>query len=211
MNKPLILQLEIGPMQNFCYFLGDPKSKDVLMVDPGWDSENLKIYLKDNFLNLKGILLTHHHYDHVNAVEEILTDYDVPIHMLDKEASYYGFTSDNLKTIKNEELISIGDYKIKALHTPGHTVGSTSFLFDGHLITGDTLFINGCGRCDLPGGNPEEMYLSLKKFKENLNPSTVILPGHDYAETPTEVWSKVAATNPYLQISDLESFIKDRM
>lgn len=116
----------------------------------------------------------------------------------------------NIKKMEGGDKIKVGEVEITLLHTPGHTPGSQCFLIDGNLISGDTLFINACGRCDLPGGNAEQMYQSLKTLSE-LDEKTILYPGHNYADEPTSTIANEKKYNPYLQTTNLNSFLKYRM
>ena len=116
----------------------------------------------------------------------------------------------NIKKIEGGDKLKIGQVEITFLHTPGHTPGSQCFLVEHNLISGDTLFINACGRCDLPGGDAEEMYRSLNRLA-NLDESTVLYPGHNYADEPTSTIGNEKRFNPYLQVAILDSFLKFRM
>ncbi|HLD56358.1 MAG TPA: MBL fold metallo-hydrolase, partial [Candidatus Omnitrophota bacterium] len=100
--------------------------------------------------------------------------------------------------------------EINFLHTPGHTPGSQCFLIGNNLVSGDTLFINACGRCDLPGGNAEEMYQSLTRLA-GLDENTILYPGHNYADEPTSTIKNEKRFNPYMQLTNLSDFLTYRM
>ena len=114
------------------------------------------------------------------------------------EADYYGISGSPLQLTEDHTLIRIGNIEIECLATPGHTAGSQCFYFDGKLITGDTLFIEGCGRTDLPGGNTTTLLESLQKIK-SLPKETIIYPGHDYGSQPHDSLENQIKLNPYLQ------------
>jgi glyoxylase-like metal-dependent hydrolase (beta-lactamase superfamily II) len=111
--------------------------------------------------------------------------------------------------IKTEsgDKINVGGIEIQLLHTPGHTPGSQCFLVDNRIVSGDTLFIGACGRVDLPGSNPEQMYYSLTQKLMALPDDTVLFPGHNYADRPTSTISEEKKTNPYLRFSSLKQFL----
>jgi len=116
----------------------------------------------------------------------------------------------NIKKIEGGDKLKIGQVEIQFLHTPGHTPGSQCFLVGNNLVSGDTLFINACGRCDLPGGDAGEMYRSLNRLA-SLDESTVLYPGHNYADEPTSTIGNERKFNPYMQSTNLDDFLRFRM
>jgi glyoxylase-like metal-dependent hydrolase (beta-lactamase superfamily II) len=103
--------------------------------------------------------------------------------------------------------IEVGDVKVKLLHTPGHTPGSQCFLCHGNLISGDTLFFRGCGRVDLPGGDPAQMWKSLNLVLKRLPPETVLHPGHQYGPVDRSTIGEEAEENPYLKVPTLDDWL----
>jgi len=147
MSKKLMLhQFELGAWDNFIYFIGGANSGEVFVVDPGWHAD--KIIEEAEKLNVKitGVLCTHSHADHVNEVETLLQTHDVPVYMLDKEIDFTTWRCENLKRVSAGDTVNAGGVEVKMVHTPGHTPGSVCFHAQDQLITGDTLFVNGCGR-----------------------------------------------------------------
>jgi glyoxylase-like metal-dependent hydrolase (beta-lactamase superfamily II) len=114
------------------------------------------------------------------------------------------------KKIENEEKIALDPFEIKAFHTPGHTKGSLCFYVENHLISGDTLFVDKCGRCDFKGGDVNEMYASLQKIINYFDSKTILLPGHDYGHSATDTLENQKNVNPYLKIKTLEEFARLR-
>ncbi len=206
-----IKTFDVGPMLNIIYLIWDKKTREATLVDPAWDLSNVLSFIKKNDLTLKSILLTHSHHDHVNAIDLLLKDYDLPIYINKKEADFWNKKYDNLITTHSEDKIYIGNSHISTIHTPGHTPGSCCYSFDNNLIAGDTLFVFGCGRCDLHGGNPEEMYSSLKMLKHNLHKSTIIMPGHNYSIKRQSTLDEEISGNPFFSFNNLKDFIKYRM
>jgi len=171
-------QIPVGPMQNFSYLIGD--SKEAAVVDPGWEIDKILSIAKKHDLDVKYILITHSHYDHIGQVKEIAdaTGAVVCVHKEDMgEIRNKGV--DKIKTIEEGDEISVGKIKIKVLHTPGHSLGSVCYLVDNKLITGDTLFVENIGRTDLPGGDSKIIAESLKRLKK-LDENIEVYPGHDY-------------------------------
>jgi glyoxylase-like metal-dependent hydrolase (beta-lactamase superfamily II) len=211
MPSPLYLkQMEVGPMQNFVYLIGDQVKREALVVDPAWDIPAVLRAVDDEGFQVKGALITHTHFDHVNGLEDLLDRTDGTVYIHKNEAQYLKGMKGNIKKMDGGEKVKIGDVEINFLHTPGHTPGSQCFLIGNNLVSGDTLFINACGRCDLPGGNAEEMYQSLTKLAD-LDEDTVLYPGHNYADEPKSTIKNEKRFNPYMQLTNLDDFLKYRM
>jgi len=174
-NNFTIHALELGPMENFVYLLHDHSSNTAAIVDPAWDVEEVLSLADEKGIRITDILLTHSHHDHVNGIEKVLAQTDAQIHLLKAEARFWGKALAKPKLHHGGDSIKIGETEIKVLHTPGHTPGSACYHAGSELIAGDTLFVFGCGRCDLQGGDPEEMFSSLKRIKSEL-PGSTILP-----------------------------------
>ena len=202
-----IKSFDVGPMQNLIYLIIDTETKYSAIVDPAWNLTEVTKYINEHGLILKKILLTHSHNDHVNAIDEILKSIDVQIHINQKESQFWGKKYDVFSLNYGGDIISLGNTEIKSLHTPGHTPGSTCYYVGNKLIAGDTLFVFGCGRCDLHGGNPEEMYHTLKDIKNNLNNDTIILPGHDYSVKKTCTMHEQITGNPFMHFVNKKDFI----
>lgn len=210
-NPSLYLkQLEVGPMQNYIYLIGDRAKRECLMVDPAWDVATVLEQAKKDDMKVVGALVTHAHFDHVNGLDEFLKEVKGKIYCNKNEAEFLDFWKSDLKPVDSGEKAEIGDFEITFLHTPGHTPGSQCFLVDNKLVSGDTLFIGACGRCDLPGGDPEQMYHSLKRLSE-LSENTVLYPGHNYSDAPISTIGEEKKTNPYLQSPSLKDFLAFRM
>lgn len=210
-NNYTIQALELGPMENFVYFLIDESSKQAAVVDPAWDVSAIITYAKQHNLNVTDILLTHSHHDHINGVDELLDSYDAQLHLLKNEASFWGADLHTPKLHHGGDVIKLGKTDIEVLHTPGHTPGSACYRIENDLITGDTLFVFGCGRCDLHGGDPEQMHATLKRFGTELPTSIVIHPGHNYAVQKTSTLKQEVAGNPFMHFTEVDRFIRYRM
>jgi hydroxyacylglutathione hydrolase len=212
MNSKLLLkQLELGPMNNYIYLIGDKDTKEVVVVDPAWDLDYIRDFAKQEGLNIKAALITHGHPDHTNGINELLRTHDIPIYVSKDEAFFYKPIGENIKDMAHGDSIEIGNVHIDFIHTPGHTPGSQCFLCDGNLISGDTLFLDGCGRCDLPGGDAETMFDSIAHRLMTLPNSTIIYPGHNYHHLHCDSLEQQKLTNPYLQADNLKSFVNKRM
>ena len=212
-------QIEVGPMANFVYLVGDAQKREVFIVDPAWQMDTIFRTAQEENLNITGALITHSHFDHCNAVEDLLERKDVPIYVNGEEILFLkslgsrtdqlfgSFPKENLKVVSSGDKIRIGDVQLTSLHTPGHTPGSQCFLIENNLLTGDTLFVGGCGRCDLSGGDPKKMYESLTQKLMKLPDRTLLLPGHFYGEKATSTLSEEKKKNPYLICNNLETFL----
>jgi len=203
--------LELGPMENFIYLIHDHASGRAAVVDPAWDVPEVLALADSRGVRITDILLTHSHHDHINGISEVLEKYDAQLHLMKSEAQFWGSQLDLPSLHHGGDVIELGDTVIKALHTPGHTPGSACYLIGNELITGDTLFVFGCGRCDLRGGDPEQMYVTLKDMSDRLPSGTVIHPGHNYAEKATTTMDEQLEGNPFMHFDDAADFIHYRM
>ncbi|MDP3703403.1 MAG: MBL fold metallo-hydrolase [Candidatus Omnitrophota bacterium] len=200
-------QLELGPMQNFIYLIGDPATREAAVVDPGWEIPRVLQTAKDDGYRITSAFLTHHHFDHVMGLGELLKAADIPVYVHRSDAPHIKVEPGNLKPVSGGETVTVGRLDLQLLHTPGHTPGSVCLLVDGRLLSGDTLFINGCGRCDLPGGDPRELFESLSKKLTRLDDGTVLYPGHNYADRPSAPLGDEKRTNPFLAVPTLDDFL----
>ena len=217
-NELIIEQIEIGPMQNFTYVLGSRSTREVAVVDPAWEIDGLLKRLEERDYKLTAVLCTHYHPDHIGGgmgghsiagIAELLEKNPVKIYANKQEADgvkkVTEISDSDLVKVDSGDTIKVGLIEIEFLHTPGHTPGSQCFRVKNALVSGDTLFINGCGRVDLPGSDTEQMYESLQKLKA-LPDDTLLLPGHNYGEIPNATMGETKQLNPYLSIKDLETW-----
>lgn len=192
-----IMSLELGSYGTNCYIVYDENTKNAAVIDPGAEADYIMKYVEKEGLSVKLILLTHGHFDHTGAVDELrsLTGAEVRVHEKDYKdrlgnidmsayANYFGEGDD----------IKLDSLSFKVLNTPGHTPGSCVFLIDGVMLSGDTLFAGSCGRTDFPGGSWEQMMESLKRLSQ-LDGDYSVLPGHMGATT----LSRERITNPYMK------------
>ncbi len=203
--------LEMGPMDNFIYLIHDHATHRAAIVDPAWDVAKIIMKAQDIGVKITDILITHGHADHINGIDELLGHCDAEVHMLKAEVNFSELPIKKATLHYGGDEIMLGQTKIKILHTPGHSPGSACFHIGNELITGDTLFVFGCGHCKLAGANPNELFNSLNKIKKEMPLDTIIRPGHNYAELPSTTLSEQIKGNPFLNFHDIESFSKYRM
>ena len=209
-----VRQLELGPMENFVYLVGPHGSDEVIVVDPAWDVDAIQKAAADDKRRIVGAFASHCHYDHINGLPELLRRFDVPVYVQRAEVEF----SEELRSLGGAlrplgpgDELPVGPLKLKALHTPGHTPGSQCLYGGDSLVSGDTVFVNACGRCDLDGGDPEEMYRTISGTLMKLPEETRLYPGHDYGDVPVSSIGREKQNNPYFQYPDLASFIGYRM
>lgn len=205
-------------MRNFAYLIGDRETKEAVVVDPAYAIDDLLNVLAADDMRLTGVLATHHHPDHVGGdlmgfslpgLAELLTRVQVPVHVNREEQEWVrrstGVSETDLVAHEHDEQLDVGAIGIRLLHTPGHTPGSQCFLVDGRLIAGDTLFLDGCGRTDLPGGDADAMYRSLR-WLAGLSGDPVVFPGHLYSAEPSAALSQVQERNVVFRPRSLEQW-----
>lgn len=198
-------------MQNFNYLVGDATTKECAYIDPAWEVDRvLKIAETDGYRVTK-ILLTHHHFDHVEGVQAVVerTNAEIYVHADDRPEVDTGAA--RVHVVREGDSFFLGKLQVKVIHTPGHTPGSVCYWFFsdedpiGHLFTGDTLFQGNCGRSDLPGGSPKTLYQSLQRLK-GLEPTLKVYPGHDYGVKPVSTIAYEKSHNPTLKASTFQEF-----
>ena len=202
--------LELGPMLNFVYLVEDTRTGRCAVVDPAWEVDTIIEKAKQLDLKITDILLTHSHHDHINGIEGVLSHHDAEVHLLKPEYEFWQHELDKPSLHHGGDEIELGDTTIKMLHTPGHTPGSACYQLGNEIITGDTLFVFGCGRCDLSGGSPEHMFQTLKKMKERLPEDMLIHPGHNYSVKKTCTVGEQLDGNPFMHYEDEEPFCNYR-
>lgn len=217
MDDLILQQLETGPMQNYVYVIGSRRTEECFLVDPAFDIDGLLARLIREGLTLTGVLLTHGHPDHVGGqifgivikgLSDLLKRQPVPVHLNRHEAEMVakgtGIPRSSLVEHEDGDIITVGDVQIRLLHTPGHTPGGQCLYIEKGsptpaVITGDTLFIEGCGRVDLPGSDPCALYDSLTQRVATLPPETLVYPGHNYADRPNCPLGELKNRNPLLR------------
>lgn len=205
-------------MRNFAYLIGDRETGEAVVVDPAYAVGDLLDTLAADNMRLTGVLATHHHPDHVGGemmgfsltgIAELLAREQVPVHVARAESEWVrrttGVSAADLVAHDHDERLDVGAIGIRLLHTPGHTPGSQCFLVDGRLVAGDTLFLEGCGRTDFPGGDADAMYTSLQ-WLAGLPGDPVVYPGHMYSAEPSAALSRVREQNFVFRPRSLEEW-----
>jgi len=191
-----------------------------VVVDPAYDPRGLVDVLAADDMRLTGALATHYHADHVGGdlmghgvvgIAELLDITSVPIHVQDDEAPWIerttGVSGDQLVRHRSGDTVMVGEIPITLIHTPGHTPGSQCFLVDGKkLVAGDTLFLDGCGRTDLPGSDPAQMYESLTQRLAQVGDDVVLYPGHLYSEKPSATMAETRSRNVVFRPQSLDQW-----
>lgn len=208
-------------MRNFAYAVGDRDAKDVVLVDPAYHPVELATLIEGDGFRVVGVVATHYHADHVGGqlgstgyvagLVELLAWRDLPVHVHHDEADWItrstGIGPDQLVTHHGGDELRVGDVTISFIHTPGHTPGSQCLLVGDSLLSGDTLFLDGCGRTDLPGGSAPDMYETLTHRLSALPSATRVLPGHLYSAESSLAWGEVRERNPVLGAESRESWL----
>jgi glyoxylase-like metal-dependent hydrolase (beta-lactamase superfamily II) len=210
-----------GQMVNFVYLIGDRETGDAVAVDPAYGVHELVEMLDSDGLKLTGVLATHWHADHIGGdlmgypiegIRDLLARDDVaaPVHIQRPEAGWVkdrtGVSDSDLVLHDSGDTVMVGEVPVRLIHTPGHTAGSQCFLVDGKLVAGDTLFLDGCGRTDLPGSDSDQMYESLTQRLATVPDDTLLYPGHLYSPEPFATMGETRQRNYVFRFPTLEQW-----
>jgi glyoxylase-like metal-dependent hydrolase (beta-lactamase superfamily II) len=209
-----------GQMVNFCYLIGDRGTGEAVVVDPAYDVGGLLDLLATDSMRCVGVLASHFHPDHVGGdlmgypiegITTLLEQVQVPVHVQRAESPWVmrttGVGEKDLIEHDSADIVEVGTVEIELVHTPGHTPGSQCFAVEGRLVSGDTLFLDGCGRTDLPGGDPEQMYESLTTRLARFDDDTVLYPGHLYAPEPSAGLGEIRRNNYVFRLRTPEQWM----
>jgi glyoxylase-like metal-dependent hydrolase (beta-lactamase superfamily II) len=207
-------------MRNFAYLIGDPRTRRCAVIDPAYAPLELLQIAADDGYEVDSILISHYHADHCGGrmmgmslpgIVEILSARSMPVFVNRNESEWImkttGVSIDSLKLVEGGDVLDVGDVRVSLLHTPGHTPGSQCFMVDGRLVSGDTIFLDGCGRTDLPGGNPEDLFRSLAKLAQ-LPDDTDLYPGHDYSRKTHAQFSEVKLHNVVYRAQTMDDWLR---
>jgi hydroxyacylglutathione hydrolase len=207
-EEPVVEILELGPFFVNCYIIGDPASKEGLIIDPSWDPERIVSHVSKMGLDVKKIVITHGHADHIGALDEIRKTFDAPVFIGEKDASMMTNPASNLSGLAGEEIITerpegllkegdrvtVGRLSFDVLETPGHSPGSISLSGHGVVFTGDALFLGSIGRTDFPGCSLDVLIGSIRNKLLTLPDDTIVYPGHG----PDTTIGQERQFNPFL-------------
>ena len=208
-------------MVNFVYLVGDRETGEAVAIDPAYDIGGLLDILAEDDMRLTGALATHYHPDHVGGdmmgygiqgVAELLAKQPVPIHVQEDEKPWVqrvtGASDSDLVTHVSGDTVMVGEIPIECIHTPGHTPGSQCFFVDNRLVAGDTLFLEGCGRTDLPGGDAGQLYESITQKLAKVPDDATLFPGHLYSAEPSASMGETRRWNMVFQPEDKQTFLR---
>ncbi|MBW1730285.1 MAG: MBL fold metallo-hydrolase [Deltaproteobacteria bacterium] len=209
----IIRQVLVGPLEVFSYVVACGHTREGVIIDPGGDEEKILEVIEKERVAPRYILNTHGHADHGLANEVLKQKLDIPWCLHEADARFFAEPEAKAAiekelgalsllqpdiTLKDRDVLKVGDLEIQVIHTPGHSPGSVCYLTNGNLFTGDTLFVGAVGRTDLAGGSLEILLNSLKEKIITLPQETVVWPGHDYGDTPTSTIGREMQENPYI-------------
>lgn len=203
-----IVQLEVGLLQNFCEVIGCPRTGEAALVDPAFEVDRLLRVASERGWRVTTILLTHTHDDHVAGLDEAVAATGATVRCHPLELPVARGLAPRVEPVEHAEVLALGEGRVQALHTPGHTPGCVCWFVPepAAVITGDVLFVGSCGGVSYAGSDPAAMVHSLQRVLGGLPEHTKIYPGHDYGKTPTSTLAWELAHNPALLADGVEAF-----
>jgi glyoxylase-like metal-dependent hydrolase (beta-lactamase superfamily II) len=206
-------QILVGRFSVCCYLVSDLETKEAVLIDPGADADRILEAVAKRQARIRWMVCTHSHPDHVGANASVRNATGSSLALHSQEAAAVRSFKNRLFTrlmggrpspkadrcLEDGDILYFGESRLSVLHTPGHSPGSICLLAEGHLFSGDTLFVGGVGRVDLPGSSWRELGRSLREKVLLLPDDTVLWPGHHYGETPTSTVGKEKLLNPFLR------------
>lgn len=207
-----VKQMQVSTMAVFAYLIGDPITGDALVIDPAADVKGIIAEAKKNNLRINYIVNTHGHVDHISGNTEMQKETGAKIIIHEDDSIMLTHTPAMILRmfgakasppadimVKHGDIISVGNFELKVIHTPGHSLGGICLYTPGYVFTGDTLFVEAVGRTDLPGGSWHTMLESIKEKLFCLPDDTKVMPGHNYGRMPTSTIGHEKTYNPFVQ------------
>jgi glyoxylase-like metal-dependent hydrolase (beta-lactamase superfamily II) len=206
-----IIQIRLAKMATFCYLIGDRNSNTCALIDPAFETDRILQKAKQNGYRITHLINTHAHSDHTagNGAIKAATGAKICIHELDAQRleKFLNKTFSRMLggkgsprpdvLLEDNDIIDIGEIHLNILHTPGHTPGGICLYAQGHIFTGDTLFVGAVGRTDLSGGSFNQLLTSIREKIYTLPADTIVWPGHDYGPSPSSTVRQEIDTNPF--------------
>jgi glyoxylase-like metal-dependent hydrolase (beta-lactamase superfamily II) len=196
----LIKQLPVGQMANYCYMICKPETALCVLIDPSWDMDKIEKEVAKENSKIAFVILTHGHYDHSKYLDTLTEKLNVPVYIEESDVCMLEMSKKSIKTFSKNTILKEKGFEFQIIHTPGHSPGSCCILIEDNLFTGDTLFINACGRVDLPGSNSEDMRQSLLKLAK-LEPGIIVYPGHSYSQKNSSTIGEESKNNPVIALA----------
>jgi hydroxyacylglutathione hydrolase len=194
-----VVQLKVGPMENFVYLLVNPERRESMVVDSGWETKPIVNAVRAEGAEVKFVVATHEHFDHTSTLGELAEELGA------KVVAHSASPIEHDLSVADGDDLRLGAHRVEVMHTPGHTADSIC-LYDGrNVFTGDTLFVGAIGRFEKR--NAKEMYHSLYDVIMRLPDPTMVYSGHDYGEVPFRTLGQEKAANVYLKARDLSEFL----
>jgi glyoxylase-like metal-dependent hydrolase (beta-lactamase superfamily II) len=208
-NNSVVVQCRVckDSHVNYCYIFINTLTKQALLIDPAWDIVAIQRIIKRYDAKVSAVLITHHHFDHVNLAEEFSKHYDCRIFISEKEYYHYKLKFDRKVLFTDCDIQKVANIQVLPILTPGHTAGSTCYLIENALFTGDTLFNEGAGTCAGNGGDPNLMFSSFQRLKNMIANNTRIYPGHRFKSALGLTFEEVKQKNIYLQFDSVDVFV----
>lgn len=206
MTTPQIIQLEVGLLQNFNYLVICPHTREAALVDPAYEPDTLLRAIREAGVKVTSLWITHGHPDHVEAVPEMVQATGARVYVHSLEAERLRDVAPALSLLSDGDVLSLGKVSARAMHTPGHTPGGICYDVGDAVLTGDVLFVRGCGRTDFPGGDTRLLWESLQRLVRDLPPEYMVYPGHDYGPQKISTLEEERYENPFLRCRSFEEF-----
>ncbi len=203
--------LELGPMENLVYLIEDRSTATAAVIDPAWEVETILRFAEERGLAVSTVLLTHGHQDHINGASQLRRETGAEVYISRQEAQFFALEASEWSLFDAPLHLNLGESEILGVATPGHTPGGVCYYVEDNLFTGDTLFVYGCGRCDLDGSDPVAMFHSLHELLRRFDPATRVYPGHNYSTQMSSTLGEERLGNPFLQFTEMEAFVHYRM